>query len=239
MKFLFPLPVNSNWVETQSFDEHVARAKKMGCCSRPGNNCGCFYFGGIDWGVPNGTKVFAAADGTIERAISDSSGYGMHVRINHAENILSLYGHLRSVTVKKGDKVKMGDLIGYSNNTGNSSGPHLHFEVRKSNVPFDPEPYLIYNDDPEPEPEPTPDNPWTLIKFPAAYPFAKTAQTMAIRSVPTTDDNTPLAYTGVGTVYEFYGIQVDKIGRTWAKIGSDRWFCVRGSDGTVYATIVT
>lgn len=239
MKFLFPLPVNSNWVETQSYDEHVARAKQLGCCPKPGVNCRCFYFGGIDWGVPNGTKVFAAADGTIERATSDASGYGMHVRISHAENILTVYGHLKSVTVNKGDKVKQGDLIGYSNNTGNSSGPHLHFEARQSNVPFDPEPYLIYEVDPNPEPEPTPDNPWTKLQFPDTYPVAETQETMAIRTVPTTDGNTPIAYTGIRRKYEFYKVQLDDIGRTWIKIGNERWFCVRGSDGTIYAKLVS
>jgi murein DD-endopeptidase MepM/ murein hydrolase activator NlpD len=84
---------------------------------------------GIDWGIPNGTLVYAAQDGLVTVAALDMAGYGNHVRIQHSD-CLTIYGHLQSWSVKRDDKVRAGDLIGYSDNTGNSTGPHLHFEVR-------------------------------------------------------------------------------------------------------------
>jgi hypothetical protein len=85
---------------------------------------------GIDWGIPEGTPVRAAMDGTIARAELDTTGYGKHVRILHPDGAMTIYGHLSNYACKAGDKVKAGDIIGYSGNTGNSTGPHLHFEYR-------------------------------------------------------------------------------------------------------------
>jgi hypothetical protein len=100
---------------------------------------------GIDWGIPLRTSIFATLPGTIIRVASDPNGYGNHIRISHGDGLVSLYGHMDAhhyTSLEVGDEVKAGQFIGYSGNTGRSTGPHLHFEVRRGNVAFDPEPYL-------------------------------------------------------------------------------------------------
>lgn len=109
---------------------------------------------GVDFGCPNGTPVYCSADGVVTLAGLDSEtaknpnrGYGKHVRIQYSENKwLGIYGHFQSINVKSGDKVKMGQTIGYSNNTGMSTGSHVHWELRKGAAlatHCDPLPYMI------------------------------------------------------------------------------------------------
>ena len=85
---------------------------------------------GIDYALPLGTPVLAAADGIVERAGVDNTGYGNMILIRHLWNDGTVYAHLRNWSVQVGQKVKAGEIIGYSGNTGNSTGPHLHFEYR-------------------------------------------------------------------------------------------------------------
>jgi hypothetical protein len=111
---------------------------------------------GIDWGLPLHTPVYSAADGEVVRVSKDNSGYGNHIRIKHPNNFLTLYGHLDTwdwSDVFVGDLVVGGQVIGHSGNTGWSTGPHLHFEVRESNIAIDPAPLLI-NCLPGQEPQP-------------------------------------------------------------------------------------
>ena len=99
---------------------------------------------GIDLAVPLGTPVFAAADGVVvlARPMTDTAGalvgYGNYVIIQHDAGLKTLYGHLLAIGVKEGDVVKRGQLIGLVGSTGNSTGPHTHFEVRIDNSPVDP-----------------------------------------------------------------------------------------------------
>ncbi len=99
---------------------------------------------GIDLAVPLGTPVFAAADGVVAlaRPMTDASGllvgYGNYVIIQHDAGLKTLYGHLLTIGVKEGDLVHRGQLIGLVGSTGNSTGPHTHFEVRIDNSPVDP-----------------------------------------------------------------------------------------------------
>jgi murein DD-endopeptidase MepM/ murein hydrolase activator NlpD len=86
---------------------------------------------GMDFTAPRGTPIYASGDGTVTRADNNSSGYGKHIRIDHAYGYLSLYGHLSQYNVKRGQKVKRGDLIGFVGSTGRSEAPHLHYEVWK------------------------------------------------------------------------------------------------------------
>lgn len=92
------------------------------------------FHGALDYGVPVGTKVVAAADGVVMTTANLSSSYGTYVVIRHANGLQSYYAHgtKGSIVVSPGDTVKKGQKIMLSGNTGNSSGPHLHFEVRKS-----------------------------------------------------------------------------------------------------------
>jgi len=90
---------------------------------------------GLDIGAPIGTPVYAADDGVVEAADNNDKNsyrryqYGKYVLIKHNNNLATLYAHLSRYTVGKGANVRRGDLIGYSGNTGYSTGPHLHFGV--------------------------------------------------------------------------------------------------------------
>ena len=91
------------------------------------------YHGALDYGVPVGTEVYAAAEGVVLAANWSNGGLGNYVCIQHSGGMRTLYGHGNGkFYVKPGDEVKKGQLIMLSGNTGNSSGPHLHFEVRVS-----------------------------------------------------------------------------------------------------------
>jgi murein DD-endopeptidase MepM/ murein hydrolase activator NlpD len=102
---------------------------------------------GLDMANSSGTPVRAADDGVVAVA-SDSMlgnkeiGYGKHVIVVHRNGVMTLYGHLEGWTVKAGDTVQQGQVIGLMGSTGNSTGPHLHFEVRVNDAPTDPTAYL-------------------------------------------------------------------------------------------------
>ncbi|WP_223066115.1 murein hydrolase activator EnvC family protein [Paenibacillus caui] len=100
---------------------------------------------GVDFAVSQGTDVHAAEGGVVIVA-EWWSGYGNCIIIDHGNNTWTLYGHLRNggLKVEKGDTVKRGQVIAESGNTGQSTGPHLHFEVRINGDPVDPMPYLAY-----------------------------------------------------------------------------------------------
>lgn len=98
---------------------------------------------GIDIGLSIGTAV-KAADGGVVTFSGYSSSYGRYIIIDHGGNMTTLYAHNSSLTVKKGDKVFQGQTIAYSGNTGNSTGPHLHFEVRINGVPKNPRSYVNF-----------------------------------------------------------------------------------------------
>ncbi len=93
---------------------------------------------GMDFTAPRGTPVYASGDGKVIRADSRSSGYGKHIRISHGFGYVSLYAHLYKYNVRKNQKVKRGDLIGFVGSTGRSQAPHLHYEIRKDGVNINP-----------------------------------------------------------------------------------------------------
>ena len=93
---------------------------------------------GMDFTAPRGTPVYASADGKVVRADRKSSGYGRHIRIDHGFGYVSLYAHLYKYNVKKGQKVKRGDLIGFVGSSGRSQAPHLHYEIFKDKQRINP-----------------------------------------------------------------------------------------------------
>jgi len=97
---------------------------------------------GIDLVEPFGSPVFAADDGVVALVGSSSQGYGRYVVIAHSGGLDTLYGHLSTAVVKVGQVVVQGQTIGLEGSTGNSTGPHLHFELRIKQQPIDPTPYL-------------------------------------------------------------------------------------------------
>jgi murein DD-endopeptidase MepM/ murein hydrolase activator NlpD len=97
---------------------------------------------GIDLVEPFGSPVYAADDGVVALVGSSSSGYGNYVVIAHSGGLDTLYGHLSTALVKVGQAVTQGQTIGLEGSSGNSTGPHVHFELRINQRPVDPTPYL-------------------------------------------------------------------------------------------------
>jgi len=99
------------------------------------------YHPGIDLAAPMGANVYACAPGKV-RAVGYSNVYGNHIIIKHNDGNESLYGHLSKTIATLNQVVKAGTIIGEVGSTGMSTGPHLHFEIRKSGVPTDPEVFI-------------------------------------------------------------------------------------------------
>jgi len=104
---------------------------------------------GMDFTAKKGTPVYATGNGVVKRADNSSPGYGNHIRIDHGFGYVSLYAHLSKYNVRRGQKVKRGDIIGYVGNTGRSIGPHLHYEIFKDNQKINPLNFYYGNLSPE------------------------------------------------------------------------------------------
>jgi len=131
MKFYYP--IDPSFPISQTFEEHVANAMAYEWTH---------YNGGIDWACPTNTTIKAAKGGKVVATRTDAMGYGTHVRIQHQGGYLTIYAHLSSFKVQEGQEVRVGQIIGFSDNTGTSNGPHLHFELRLNGEAIDPAPFL-------------------------------------------------------------------------------------------------
>ncbi|HSG46160.1 MAG TPA: peptidoglycan DD-metalloendopeptidase family protein, partial [Anaerolineales bacterium] len=141
---------------TQLFGENPQFYKRWGYA---GHN-------GIDWGIPVGTQIKAAADGTVDKVGFENGGYGNFVKMSHMDGntkYYTYYAHLHSTSVKAGQKISAGTVVGSSGNTGASTGPHLHFGVKidGQNPDYkgylDPMPYLTGTAPSSPASPSTPD----------------------------------------------------------------------------------
>lgn len=103
------------------------------------------FHAGLDFTAPQGTPIYATANGVAKLAGNFGNGYGNYVIIDHGYGYETLYGHMFRVKIKNGIKVKRGEIIGYVGSTGKSTGPHCHYEVHKNGRPIDPV-YFFYND---------------------------------------------------------------------------------------------
>ena len=110
------LPYDGKYRVSQKFGENPSMYSKFGL---KGHN-------GIDFAIPNGTTILAPHHGTIKEALFDKNGYGWYVKIEN-EQEGSVMGHFEKILVKYGQRVNEGDNIAISDNTGNSTGPHLHW----------------------------------------------------------------------------------------------------------------
>ncbi|MCK9421210.1 MAG: M23 family metallopeptidase [Bacteroidales bacterium] len=158
------------YVQSKSFDEVFGLAKnkeKMLACIpaiQPVNNKDLrrigSYFGtrmdpfykvrkfheGMDFSASVGTEIYATGNGIIVDAGRDTQGgYGNEIIIDHGYNYKTVYAHLSRIFVKSGQKILRGQIIGYVGNTGKSTSPHLHYEVRRNGVPLNPI-YFFFND---------------------------------------------------------------------------------------------
>ncbi len=100
---------------------------------------------GLDFAAPQGTPIYATADGVVSLAGNMANGYGNHVIINHGYGYETLYGHMARVKARRGQRIRRGEVIGWVGSTGKSTGPHLHYEVHKNGRELDPI-YFFYND---------------------------------------------------------------------------------------------
>ncbi len=98
---------------------------------------------GMDFTAPIGTEIYATGDGKVKRVIRSHGGYGNHIEIDHGFGYCTLYAHMNDFNVKTGQKVNRGDVIGFVGNSGKSTGPHLHYEVRIKDRAVDPSHYYF------------------------------------------------------------------------------------------------
>lgn len=183
------IPFDGNYPVTQRFGEKI---------TDPSGHKG------IDYALYLGTPVLAALDGKVVRTAHLATGYGTHVVLEHDGGLQTVYAHLSVVSVSIGESVREGQEIGRSGNTGNSTGAHLHFEVRRLGVPFDPEDLL----------------------FPAeAFPAGSrrvVVPELYVRSGPGTE------YAIVDSLKQGTIVSGDKTSETvWLRIGPGRWAAVR------------
>ena len=117
-------PVKSGWVSS-NFGQRWGRSHQ-----------------GIDIAVSTGTDVLAAECGTVCYVSENAGGYGKYIEIDHGKGVKTAYAHLSKILVSKGETVSAGNKIALSGNTGNSTGPHLHFEIINNGTKIDPKPYI-------------------------------------------------------------------------------------------------
>ncbi|MFF0293545.1 M23 family metallopeptidase [Kitasatospora sp. NPDC004615] len=130
----------SRQAEERRFSLPVALRGLSAVFGQPGAHWAARHTG-IDFPVPSGTPVLAVTDGTVSTRWHPA--YGRMATVTAPDGTRTVYGHLRSYRILHGP-VRAGDVIGWSGNTGNSTGPHLHFEVRPDgDVPVDPVPWLL------------------------------------------------------------------------------------------------
>jgi murein DD-endopeptidase MepM/ murein hydrolase activator NlpD len=123
-KLPFAMPVKSSFRYTSGFGMRWGR-----------------LHAGVDMAGPTGTPIYAPADGVVTHA-GWLSGYGRLIKIRHEFGVETRYGHLSALKVKVGDRVSRGERIGDMGNSGRSTGPHLHYEVRVGDKPIDPMIYI-------------------------------------------------------------------------------------------------
>lgn len=167
---LFRQPLTVPYIVTQTYAEHLAKAKANGWGWKPGMPPP-YYYPGVDMvprsgGLPD---VCAAQAGKVTEVRRDATGYGWHVRIQHEDGFQTIYAHLSEIRVRAGQKVRAGEIIGRMGNTGNSTGPHLHFELRKNGVPVDPTPLLLNDQAVEPVTPPVMVEPGQVVYLQPPY----------------------------------------------------------------------
>ena len=104
---------------------------------------------GMDFSAKSGTPIYATGDGKVSKVRRSRRGYGNHVIIDHGFGYKTLYAHMKKYAVKRGQKVKRGEVIGYVGSTGTSVAPHLHYEVHKDGRKINPVNFYFNDLNPE------------------------------------------------------------------------------------------
>ena len=137
-------PIGFSSVEKDSAGNIInksANSAKLEGTQAPAEKDQMQFHKGVDIAAPMGTDVYCAAKGKVIFA-GQKSGYGNCVIIEHENGLATLYGHLSKILVDANQQVKIGDIIAKVGSTGRSTGPHLHYEVRKNNTPINPKLFL-------------------------------------------------------------------------------------------------
>ena len=137
-------PIGFSSVEKDSAGNIInksANSAKLEGTQAPAEKDQMQFHKGVDIAAPMGTDVYCAAQGKVIFAVQ-KSGYGNCVIIEHGNGLATLYGHLSKILVDANQQVKIGDVIAKVGSTGRSTGPHLHYEVRKNNTPINPKLFL-------------------------------------------------------------------------------------------------
>lgn len=129
--------VRSRATPTGSPVPAARQSSAFGWRANPFTGEGAEWHAGLDLPAPVGTPVLATADGEVE-SVATSGGYGLAVVLRHGAGFATLFGHLRDATVRAGDPVERGALIGHVGSGGRSTGPHVHYEVRRDGRPVNP-----------------------------------------------------------------------------------------------------
>lgn len=185
----FTFPFHNSYPITQRFGERI---------TDPNGHSG------VDFALPKGTNVRAAAAGIIKAVHWSQRGYGIHILIDHGGGIESLYAHLLTTSFPVGTAVEPGQIIAMSGSSGNSTGPHLHFEIRRDGKAVDPLP-LIQGAEEKVDPG-------------AARKWVVSVDQLNVRSGPS------LAYAVVRRLNrgEMFG-EFTRRESTWIRIGINEW----------------
>lgn len=128
------------YVGTKERPEYIVPLEEYVVTSNFGQRWGTIHHG-IDFGVPQGTDVMAARDGVIIQT-GWNGDLGISIYVEHSDGVITRYAHLSESLVELGQSVSQGEVIGHSGNTGYSTGPHLHFEVRINGEAVEPRDYI-------------------------------------------------------------------------------------------------
>jgi hypothetical protein len=197
---------------------------------------------GIDFACPTGTRILAVAPGQVTQVRTDGTGYGHHVRVAHTafgKRFEAIYAHFSQNMVEPGQTVEVGTVLGLSGNTGNSTGPHLHFEIRPESqaapgtfvsgaFAVDPEPFFVA---------------YTPDQTPAAVLYAVKVlpwDGLVIRSQPLVNNANRIGVRLAGAVFEVVEETVDAGGNKWVRANStvQQWSCW-GLGGNVWLAVVS
>ena len=203
------LPFNGNYPITQLFGERITDPK--------GHT-------GIDYALPLGTPVLAAADGRVTTVGYDAKGYGNYVLITHGDGSQTLYGHLQTTTVKVDDYIYAGICVGQSGSTGYSTGPHLHFEYRINGKPVNPDPFLATSTTPS-----TPAVPANID----ANGDGRVRVIVALANIRDDANGNLIGTLNNGTVIALTGDRKTANGLNWRKAELSFWIAEEDAFGTV------
>jgi len=237
---ILPCP---NWcVTTRNFEEHIQYAKANGLCWQPGQaNCGKgYYYGALDKAPPyiraaEDIPIWAPISGKANLENQGAVGYGLHVRIKSDDGLeLDILGHLSRTTIYDGQYVKQGDQVGWMGSTGNSTGKHVHWEVRIGGMPVDPE-GLLNQTQTEPEPGIAIVSDSSFDDLKDQKPAFCRVITALLRVRPGPDDDDSLypmiRWARAGMVLPALSMVQNSQGEQWIMVGFYEWVCFKkGSD---------